>query len=255
MTDCEPIQATGSQGMTSVCEAVLSSRGGIPRHYRILDFGCGLGRHVREFRAANYEAVGVDRPLVKLDVARSSLDDGGDHLYSSDAQGRFPFASESFDFCYSTSVFEHVMDYNQPLSEICRVLRPGAWTLHIFPARWRPVEPHIFTPFGGRFQRPAIISLWARLGIRNSFQRGLRAEETAARNLTYSREGINYPPKREIVRAFGRYFDHVEFIEREFVAATREVSRLSGLLDPVISWPGVEALYRDFHTRVLLARK
>ena len=43
MTDCEPIQATGSQGMTSVCEAVLLSRGGIPRHYRILDFGCGLG--------------------------------------------------------------------------------------------------------------------------------------------------------------------------------------------------------------------
>jgi hypothetical protein len=97
--------------------------------------------------------------------------------------------------------------------------------------------------------------LWAHLGIRNSFQRGLRAKETAARNLTYSREGINYPPKREIVRAFSRYFDHVEFIERELVAATREVSRLSGLLDPVISWPGVEALYRDFHTRVLLARK
>ena len=255
MTNCEQLEAPGNQSMTLLCTAILSSRGGIPRDYRILDFGCGQGRHVREFRAASYEAVGVDRPRAELDVARSSLHDGGEHLYSSDAQGKFPFASESFDFCYSTSVFEHVIDYNQPISEICRVLRSGAWTLHIFPARWRPVEPHIFTPFGGRFQHPAIISLWAHLGIRNSFQRGLRAKETAARNLTYSREGINYPPKREIVRAFNRYFDHVEFIEREFVAATREVSRLSGLLDPVISWPGVEAMYRDFHTRVLLARK
>ena len=76
------------------------------------------------------------------------------------------------------------MDYDQAVSEIWRVLRrPGAWTLHIFPARWRPVEPHIFTPFGGRFQHPAVISLWAHLGIRNSFQKGLGAEETAAAGL------------------------------------------------------------------------
>jgi len=73
--------------------------------------------------------------------------------------------------------------------------------------------------------------------------------------VVYSRTGINYPPKHEIVRAFGRYFGQAEFIEREFVVATREVSRLSGLIAPVISWPCVEALYRDFHTRVVLARK
>jgi SAM-dependent methyltransferase len=248
MATCEPLEATGNQSMTSVCQAILSSRGGMPRDYRILDFGCGLGRHVREFRAAGYEAVGVDRP-------NGRVLDGEGHLYSSDAQGKFPFASESFDFCYSTSVFEHVMDYDQAIGEICRVLRPGAWTLHVFPARWRPVEPHIFTPFGGRFQHPAIISLWAHLGIRNSFQKGLPASQTAARNLTYSRTGINYPPKREISLAFGRHFKRVEFVERDFVAALREGSRLSGLLAPVISWPGVEALYRGLHTRVVLARK
>jgi SAM-dependent methyltransferase len=254
MTNCE-LEAAGNQSMTLVCEAIMASRGGIPSEARILDFGCGQGRHVREFRAASYDVVGVDRFHEELDVPRSPLHDGQEYLYSSDAQGRFPFASDSFDFCYSTSVFEHVMDYDQAVSGIWRVLRPGAWTLHIFPARWRPVEPHIFTPFGGRFQHPAVISLWAHLGIRNSFQKGLGAEQTAARNLTYSRTGINYPPKREIVRSFGRYFGHVEFIEREFVSAIREVSRLSGLLAPVISWPGVEALYRDFHTRVVLARK
>lgn len=248
MTNCEQLEATGNQSITLVCEAIMASRGGIPREARILDFGCGQGRHVREFRGAGYEVVGVDR-------LPEELHDGQEHLYSSDAQGRFPFASDSFDFCYSTSVFEHVMDYDQAISEIWRVLRPGAWTLHIFPARWRPKEPHIFTPFGGRFQHPAIISLWAHLGIRNSFQKGFGAGETAARNVIYSRTGINYPPKREIVRAFGRYFGQTEFIERELVAAIREVSRLSRLIAPVISWPGVEALYRDFHTRVVLARK
>jgi SAM-dependent methyltransferase len=255
MVACQPLEVIGSQSMTSVCEAILSSRGGIPRDYRILDFGCGLGRHVREFRAAGYEAFGVDQARAQIDTARRSRHEDAEHLYSTDAQGKFPFPSESFDFCYSTSVFEHVMDYGPPISEICRVLRPGAWTLHIFPARWRPVEPHIFTPFGGRFQHPAIISLWAHIGIRNSFQRGLPAKETATRNLTYSRAGINYPTKGEIVQAFSQCFGHLEFIEREFVAATQDVSRLSGLLNPVISCLGVEALYRGFRTRVLLARK
>ena len=134
MTNCEQLEAAGNQSMTLVCEAIMSSRGGIPQEARILDFGCGQGRHVREFRAVGYDVVGVDR-------LPDELHDGREHLYSSDAQGRFPFASDSFDFCYSTSVFEHVMDYDEAISEIWRVLRPGAWTLHIFPARWRPVEP------------------------------------------------------------------------------------------------------------------
>jgi len=255
MAACESLEVTGNQRMTPVCEAILSSRGGIPRHYRILDFGCGQGRHVREFRSAGYEAIGVDQAGLQPQGDRSSLDDGGEYLFSSDVWGKFPFASESIDFCYSTSAFEHVMDYDKAISEICRVLRRGAWTLHIFPARWRPVEPHIFTPFGGRFQHPAIISLWAHLGVRNSYQRGLCAKETAARNLIYSRTGINYPPKRDIVRAFSRHFGYCEFIEREFVIATQDTSTLSGLLAPAISWPALEALYRGFHTRVLLARK
>lgn len=200
-------EVLGNQAMTSACQAILAGRGGLARGDRVLDFGCGSGRHVREFAAAGYEVTGVDRPVEQLVAAWGDLSaDGRANLHLSDAGGNFPFPSESFDFCYSTSVFEHVMNYDKPISEIARVLKPGAWTLHIFPARWRPVEPHIFTPFGGRFQHPALISLWARLGIRNSFQRRLSAAETAARNVEYSRCGINYPTKREISQAFGRHF-------------------------------------------------
>ncbi|MBT2364569.1 class I SAM-dependent methyltransferase [Streptomyces sp. ISL-10] len=249
-------EALGNQAMTSTCQAVLARRGGLVRGQRVLDFGCGSGRHLREFSTAGYEAVGVDRPVEKVLAGWEELPaERREKIHFSDSEGRFPFPSDSFDFCYSTSVFEHVMDYDKAIGEIARVLKPGAWTLHIFPARWRPVEPHIFTPFGGRFQQPAFISLWARLGIRNSFQRGLSAAETAARNVEYSRTGINYPTRREISRSFGRHFAHVEFAEREFVRATRKVSRVSGLLAPVISWPTVESFYRGFHTRVVLARK
>ncbi|MGI5287075.1 class I SAM-dependent methyltransferase [Nonomuraea polychroma] len=247
--------ATGNQSMTLVSHAIMARRGGIPPGGRVLDFGCGLGRHVREFRAAGYDAVGLDQPVPQLTKGWPDLPEGGESLYFSDETGNFPFASSSFDFCFSTSVFEHVMRYDKPITEIARVLKPDAWTLHVFPARWRPIEPHIFTPFGGRFQHPALISLWAKLGIRNSWQKGLDATETASRNIHYSRTGINYPTQQQIVRAFSRHFRYVTFAEREFVAATREVSRVSALVAPTISWPAVGRLYRGFHTRVVLARK
>jgi len=43
MTNCEQLEAAVNQSMNLVCEAILSSRGGIPRDYHILDFGCGQG--------------------------------------------------------------------------------------------------------------------------------------------------------------------------------------------------------------------
>lgn len=84
-------------------------------------------------------------------------------------EGHFPFCEDSYDFCLSTSVFEHVTEYDKPISEISRVLRPGGWTLHVFPARWRPIEPHVFVPFGGRFQGPLLVFSLAKAGIRNDF--------------------------------------------------------------------------------------
>jgi hypothetical protein len=54
MTNCEQLEAAGNQSMTLVREAIMSSRGAIPREARILDFGCGQGRHVREFHAVGF---------------------------------------------------------------------------------------------------------------------------------------------------------------------------------------------------------
>jgi ubiquinone/menaquinone biosynthesis C-methylase UbiE len=142
-----------NQAMVPVCETIMSSRGGLDGEKRLLDFGCGVGRHVREFRAHGYDAVGVDRPYEGLAEALEKLPDGGENLFLTSPDGQFPFETATFDFCYSTSVFEHVMSYDKSLGEIARVLKRDAWTLHIFPSRWRPIEPHMFTPFGGRFQQ------------------------------------------------------------------------------------------------------
>jgi SAM-dependent methyltransferase len=219
---------------------------------RVLHFGCGTGRHVTEWRAEGFDAVGVDRPIPALIEECRTARDGG-HIFFSSASGDFPFKTSTFDFCTSTSVLEHVMEYDKPFSEIARVLKPGAYSLHVFPARWRPIEPHMFTPLGGRFQNPAILKIWASLGIRNSFQQGLGAAETAERNRIYSLSGINYPTAKQIEAAFRHHFHDVRFVERDFVVASKGVSRASRLAGAFIGIPGVEALYRGLHTRAVLA--
>lgn len=246
---------SANQAMVPIVEAIMARRGGIAPGARVLDFGCGVGRHTREFRAAGYMAEGVDRPYQGLVEDLAALPDGGDHIHLSTAEHVFPFDDKIFDFCFSTSVLEHVMSYDEPISEIVRTLKPGAWTLHVFPARWRPIESHMYTPLGGRFQHPCLFQLWAKLGIHNEYQREFSSAETAQSNARYSRTGINYPTKRQIKSAFSRHFAQVEFVEAEFVAATREVSRVSALMSPLMRLPGVEAIYRGFHTRVILARK
>jgi SAM-dependent methyltransferase len=168
---------------------------------------------------------------------------------------RLPFEHASLDFVYSTSVMEHVLDPGGALAEIARVLRPGALSIHVFPARWRPIEPHMYVPFGGRFQSFALMRLWARLGIRNGHQRELPATETALRNTQYAKTGISYPTAREWELRAAPLFTSVEWAERDYVQAGRGVSRVSRRAAPVIGLPGAEALYRALHTRVLVLRR
>lgn len=156
---------SANQAMVPVVESVLQSRGGLFPGAKVLDFGCGVGRHTREFRATGYGADGLDRPYPGLVDEWAALPDQGENLYLSDRNGKFPFPDDYYDLCFSTSVLEHVLEYGQPVSEMARVLKPGAWTFHVFPARWRPIESHIRVPFGGRFQTRRWYKFWARVGF------------------------------------------------------------------------------------------
>ena len=153
------------------------------------------------------------------------------------------------------SVFEHVVNQGEAISEIARVLKLDGATLHAFPSRWRPIEPHIFVPFGGAIQADWWLRFWARLGVRNQFQRDCNYNETALRNLEYCASGIYYPRFQEIDELWKRRFERVEFVEREFIAATRKISKVSRFLYPVGRlFPSSINLYRFAHTRVVLAR-
>ena len=131
---------------------------------RVLDFGAGAGRHVAEFRHAGYDALGVDQQFSshaggRVDERYLRRVEPPDYV--------LPFEDATFDFVFSTSVMEHVLDPGRALEEIARVLRPDGVSIHCFPSRWRPVEPHMYTPLGGRFSSYALLRLWAALGIRS----------------------------------------------------------------------------------------
>jgi SAM-dependent methyltransferase len=240
------------QQVVDLTIAILRDHGGgLKATDQVLDFGCGSGRHVYEFRDRGFDAWGVDsgryaRPRRAADATLFSVAE-------SEPVYRLPYADATFDLVHSTSVFEHVLDYEAAFREISRVLKPTGWSLHVFPARWRPIEPHMYVPFGARIHHRGWFLLWATLGIRNEFQHGKPARVVADLNWAYSQNGINYPTKRQVVAVAKRFFSSVQFAEASYI---RHAPGRTRHLRPLLSLaPALASIYRAWHTRVLLLRK
>ena len=112
---------------------------------RVLDLGCGEGRHVIAACALDgVDAVGVDLSLEDLATARQRMQEfdarGGTDaplfaLLAGDAL-RLPFADASFDAVICSEVLEHIPDYRAALQEIQRVLKPGGFFCASVPRAW-----------------------------------------------------------------------------------------------------------------------
>lgn len=111
---------------------------------RILDLGCGEGRHViGAYLAADaVTAIGVDLALQDLITTRDkwhdfaqSMPDKHFGLASADAL-RLPFAEHSFDVVICSEVLEHIPDYRAALAEVSRVLKPGGLFCASVPRAW-----------------------------------------------------------------------------------------------------------------------
>ena len=97
---------------------------------RVLDLGCGEGRHVLgAWYGHELLAVGVDYSREALKTSRrkaSELPAGRGRLGLLQGDGtQLPFADQSFDRVICSEVLEHIPDYRGVLAEIARVLRPG----------------------------------------------------------------------------------------------------------------------------------
>jgi len=104
----------------------------IPAGSRVLDAGCGSGRVFKYALADGCSVVGVD---VGVELAENG--NVGARVRG-DIQ-RLPFAGSSFDAVLASHVMEHLMQPDEALTEIARVLRPGGRFLLLTPNRFHYV--------------------------------------------------------------------------------------------------------------------
>lgn len=224
----------------------------LSRNHRILELGCGAGRHVYEFRDAGYEAFRVD--LADFVQLRHPVDRAWFAVSADPDVYRIPFPSKSFDVVTSTATLEHVRLHDATFREIRRVLNADGVSLHVFPSKWRPIEPHFRVPFGGGISWEWYYLICAALGFKGAdYHLGQSPREQARMNWQFSRTALNYRSRKEIEYFARQAFKNVWFAEKEFVECTRSSSRASRVILKLSRiFPPVVIAYRGMHTKAVV---
>ena len=98
---------------------------------KILDIGSGKGNHLVGFSRLGLESYGIDKREECVSVLKNFT------IKECNIESeRFPYDDNCFDFVYSKSVLEHVMNTDNFLSEALRMLKPGGIAVLMTPD-WR----------------------------------------------------------------------------------------------------------------------
>jgi SAM-dependent methyltransferase len=118
---------------------------GLAPGLRVLDLGCGTGRHVCEAaRTPNVLAVGADLKVDDLREAGRRVEvhktlgehgGGAEGFLAADAL-HLPFADAAFDRVVCSEVMEHIDNDRAAAGELYRVLKPGGRLAVSVPRRW-----------------------------------------------------------------------------------------------------------------------
>jgi SAM-dependent methyltransferase len=111
---------------------------------RVLDMGCGGGRHAFALYKAGARVVALDRDAAELgDVAGMFAALAAEVPPAASASAvrgdayRLPFADASFDKIIAAEVLEHLPEDGRAMAELARVLKPGGLIAVTVP-RWGP---------------------------------------------------------------------------------------------------------------------
>ena len=111
---------------------------------RVLDLGCGEGRHViSAYLEEDIDAIGVDLCLDDLKSTQEKFaafedKENSDKLFALTSANalHLPFSDNSFDKVICSEVLEHIPDYEGALAEVERILKPGGLFCASVPRFW-----------------------------------------------------------------------------------------------------------------------
>ncbi len=151
------------------------ARGGCSR---LLDLGCGNGRHLVELARQGYQADGLDISQTGLRLTRAWLAEAGLEagLVCGDARRALPCCTAGYDGLISIQVIHHAVlaEVRAAIAEIWRILRPGGIAFVTVAARLDPdmaheeIEPGTFVPLEGE-ERGLPHHIFTEEGIRRAF--------------------------------------------------------------------------------------
>jgi SAM-dependent methyltransferase len=126
---------------------------------RIVDLGCGSGRHTVFLAQRAFKVTGIDNSPTALSLSRQWLAQEGlpARLIRADMRRTLPLAEQVCDAVISTQVIHHalVATVQRTAREMARLLAPGGVVFVSVPARleagvtFREVEPGTYVPTSG----------------------------------------------------------------------------------------------------------
>lgn len=207
---------------------------GLRAGMRVLDVGCGQGRHAFAAARRGARVVALDHEASDCkDTAAAFEGEGG--VVTGDGLA-LPFGDASFERVIASEVLEHVPDDRSAMAELARVLRPGGRLAVTVPA-WFPER--VCWALAEDYHAPAVPGGHIRIYRRHELIDRLRS--AGLRFLGSHHSHALHSPYWWLKCAMGVANDEAwsvrryhGFLVREILRPSRAVRRLEQVLNPLL---------------------